>query len=68
MHEKTAQITTIDGLRLDFVDCWGLVRSSNTTPNLIARFEAIDLVSLSRVKKIFKDYLLAIDASLIIPF
>ena len=68
VHEKTAQITTIDGLRLDFVDCWGLVRSSNTTPNLIARFEAIDLVSLSRVKKIFKDYLLAIDASLIIPF
>ncbi|MGD0465085.1 MAG: phosphomannomutase/phosphoglucomutase [Gammaproteobacteria bacterium] len=68
VHEKAAQITTVDGLRLDFADCWGLVRSSNTTPNLIARFEAVDLVSLDKIKKIFKSYLLAIDASLSIPF
>ncbi len=68
VQEKTAKITTIDGLRLDFPDCWGLVRMSNTTPNLIARFEASNIVSLDRVKKIFKDYLLAIDANLVIPF
>ena len=68
VHETTAQINTIDGLRLDFADCWGLVRSSNTTPNLIARFEAVDLVSLDKIKRIFKNYLLAIDASLSIPF
>ena len=68
VNEKSAQITTIDGLRLDFADCWGLVRSSNTTPNLIARFEAIDLVSLDKIKRKFKNYLLAIDASLLIPF
>jgi len=68
VQEKTAKITLIDGLRLDFADCWGLVRMSNTTPNLIARFEAINLSSLNKVKKIFKDYLLAIDANLVIPF
>lgn len=68
VHEKMAKITTVDGLRLDFTDCWGLVRMSNTTPNLIARFEAVDLASLNKVKKIFKEYLLAIDANLVIPF
>lgn len=68
VNEKMAKISTVDGLRLDFVDCWGLVRMSNTTPNLIARFEAIDLTSLNKVKKIFKDYLLAIDANLVVPF
>ena len=31
---------TIDGLRVNFVDGWGLLRASNTTPKLVLRFEA----------------------------
>lgn len=68
VKEDTAKVTTIDGLRLDFSDCWGLVRMSNTTPNLIARFEANNSSSFNKVKQIFKKYLLAIDANLLIPF
>lgn len=68
VNEKNAKITTIDGLRLDFQDCWGLIRMSNTTPNLIARFEGINTSALSKIQKIFKDYLLTIDANLALPF
>ena len=52
-----AQITTIDGLRVDFSDGWGLVRSSNTTPCLVLRFEADDEVALERIKTAFRDLL-----------
>lgn len=31
---------TIDGLRIEFADGWGLVRASNTEPKLVLRFEA----------------------------
>ena len=35
-----ARLSTIDGLRVDFPDGWGLVRASNTTPVLVMRFDA----------------------------
>ena len=35
-----ARIITIDGLRVEFANGWGLLRASNTTPCLVARFEA----------------------------
>ena len=35
-----ATINTLDGLRVNFDHGWGLVRASNTTPNLTLRFEA----------------------------
>ncbi len=34
------RIITIDGLRIEFENGWGLVRASNTTPVLVTRFEA----------------------------
>jgi phosphomannomutase / phosphoglucomutase len=68
VKEEHAKITTIDGLRLDFSDSWGILRMSNTTSNLTARFEAVNSSSLAKVKQIFKQYLLNIDASLDIPF
>src|SRR5690606_979722 len=37
-----ARLTTIDGLRADWNDGWGLLRASNTTPVLVLRFEADD--------------------------
>lgn len=66
--QQFPNINTIDGLRLEFDDCWGVVRTSNTTPNLIARFEANSIVNLEKIKKIFKDALLAVDSSLLVPF
>lgn len=63
-----AQMTTIDGLRVDFEDGWGLVRASNTTPHLILRFEANDQAGLDRIKAVFRELLLAQDSTLELPF
>ena len=59
---------TIDGLRVDFPDGWGLVRASNTTPSLVARFEGRDEEALERVKEQFRKHLQAVDGSLELPF
>ena len=63
-----AKITTIDGLRADFVDGWGLVRASNTTPVLVIRFDADSEAALQRIKDAFKQQLLAIYDQLKLPF
>lgn len=55
-----ARISTIDGLRADFSDGWGLVRASNTTPVLVLRFEANDEVALERIKAVFREQLLQV--------
>jgi phosphomannomutase/phosphoglucomutase len=50
-------LTTIDGIRLDYEDCWGLVRPSNTTPCLVLRFEAETEVSLKRIREEYREWL-----------
>ena len=66
--EAAVQIATIDGVRADFPDGWGLVRPSNTTPTLIFRFEADNLAALNRIQAQFRQQLLAIDKQLKLPF
>jgi phosphomannomutase/phosphoglucomutase len=72
MQEKArfsdAKITTIDGVRADFADGWGLVRASNTTPVLVLRFDADSEAALQRIKGVFKQQMLAIDSKLNLPF
>jgi len=63
-----ANITTIDGIRADFEDGWGLIRSSNTTPSLIIRFEADNTEALERIQDEFRRAILTVDASLSLPF
>jgi len=63
-----ATITTIDGLRADFADGFGLVRPSNTTPCLVLRFEGDNEASLQRIQRAFKEQLLKIDETLQVPF
>jgi phosphomannomutase/phosphoglucomutase len=63
-----ARISTIDGVRADFADGWGLVRCSNTTPNLVLRFDAADVKSLNRIQALFREQMLAVDPSLALPF
>lgn len=52
-----ARLTTIDGLRADWEDGWGLVRASNTTPILVLRFEADNKEVLARIKDDFRAHL-----------
>ena len=52
-----ATIITIDGVRVDYENCWGLVRASNTTPCLVLRFEANDNKSLNEIKTKFAEWL-----------
>ncbi|OUS27309.1 hypothetical protein A9Q99_14950 [Gammaproteobacteria bacterium 45_16_T64] len=61
-------IVTLDGLRVDFSDSWGLLRASNTTPNLIARFEADSAESLANIQALFKEQLLQVQPNLALPF
>lgn len=52
-----ARLTTIDGLRADWEDGWGLVRASNTTPILVLRFEADNKEALTRIQDEFRAHL-----------
>jgi phosphomannomutase/phosphoglucomutase len=54
---EDATLTTIDGLRVDFEDGWGLVRASNTEPALTLRFEADSDESLDDIKGAFRELL-----------
>jgi phosphomannomutase/phosphoglucomutase len=63
-----AELMTIDGLRVNFADGWGLVRPSNTTPCLVLRFEANTDSVLERIKNVFRENLLAIKPDLVLPF
>ena len=63
-----ATLITIDGLRADWPDGWGLVRASNTTPVLVLRFEADDATALRRIQQVFRKQLLAVDFTLKMPF
>jgi len=65
---EDAKISTIDGLRADWPDGWGLVRCSNTTPSLVLRFDADDEAALARIQQAFREQLLAVDPDLALPF
>ncbi len=67
LFEGTEKIT-IDGLRVNFKDGWGLVRPSNTTPCLVLRFEAETESALLRIQSAFRELLLSIKSDLVLPF
>ncbi len=52
-----ANISTIDGIRVEYTDGWGLCRASNTTPVLVLRFEAETEDALERIKVVFREQL-----------
>lgn len=56
-----AEVITIDGIRVEFRDGWGLVRASNTSPNLTIRFEADDETAMQRIQHVFREQIQAID-------
>jgi len=54
------EIITIDGLRVDYKDGFGLIRSSNTTPVLVMRFEGHTAAALHRIETDFMAALRAV--------
>lgn len=67
-HFPDANITSIDGIRADFADGWGLIRCSNTTPCLVMRFDADNEEVLEAIKEEFREQIMAVDDSLKLPF
>jgi phosphomannomutase / phosphoglucomutase len=65
---EAEQISTIDGLRVDFKHGWGLIRPSNTTPCLVLRFEADNEANLKEIQQQFRLQMLAVDSHLQLPF
>jgi len=65
---ENANIITIDGIRVNYTNGWGLIRPSNTTPCLVLRFEANDEKTLKEIQDTFRQQLLAVDSSLDLPF
>ena len=61
-------IITIDGLRVEYADGFGLMRASNTTPVIVLRFEADDEAGLKRIQDDFRRVLLKANTSLQLPF
>ena len=65
---QNGNITSIDGIRVDYSKGWGLVRASNTSPALTLRFEAESEEALTIIQQIFKRELLKVDATLALKF
>ncbi len=63
-----ARLSTIDGVRADWPDGWGLVRASNTTPVLVLRFDGDTAAALQRIQQAFRAQLLALKPDLALPF
>ncbi len=62
------EVITIDGLRVEYADGFGLARASNTTPVLVLRFEADNDVALERIQADFRRVLLAAKPDAVLPF
>ncbi|MCY0387578.1 phosphomannomutase/phosphoglucomutase [Robbsia sp. Bb-Pol-6] len=72
--QKNAQFTgaddvvTIDGMRVEYPDGFGLARSSNTTPVVVLRFEADNEAALTRIQEDFRRVILAEKPDAKLPF
>jgi phosphomannomutase / phosphoglucomutase len=66
--EGARDIITIDGLRVEYADGFGLARPSNTTPIIVLRFEADNADALSRIQQDFRKVLLAVKPGATLPF
>jgi phosphomannomutase/phosphoglucomutase len=62
------QVVTIDGLRVEYADGFGLARSSNTTPVVVMRFEGESAEALARIQQEFKRVILAAKPDAALPF
>ncbi|MFV8818854.1 phosphomannomutase/phosphoglucomutase [Haliea sp. E17] len=61
-------VNTLDGIRVDFPEGWGLLRASNTSAALTARFEARGEQELESIMSEFREQIALVDPSLDIKF
>ncbi|MDR3394381.1 MAG: phosphomannomutase/phosphoglucomutase [Parasulfuritortus sp.] len=66
--EGALEVITLDGLRVEYKDGFGLMRPSNTTPVIVLRFEADDAKALARIQDDFRRVLLAAAPHANLPF
>jgi phosphomannomutase/phosphoglucomutase len=66
--EGAREIITIDGLRVEYADGFGLARPSNTTPVVVLRFEADNQAALERIQSDFRRVLNTARPGLALPF
>jgi phosphomannomutase/phosphoglucomutase len=66
--ETAREVITIDGVRVEYADGFGLARPSNTTPVVVLRFEADSPDALKRIQQDFRRALLAVKPDAQLPF
>ncbi|ABE50188.1 phosphomannomutase/phosphoglucomutase [Methylobacillus flagellatus] len=66
--EGANEVITIDGLRVEYSDGFGLMRPSNTTPVIVLRFEADNAEALKRIQEQFRSVILAAAPNAKLPF
>jgi len=65
---RAERIVTIDGVRAEYVDGFGLARASNTTPVIVLRFEADSDAALARIQDEFRAALQPLKPGAPLPF
>lgn len=66
--EGAKEVITIDGLRVEYADGFGLARASNTTPVIVLRFEAENDAALTRIQNDFRRVLQAAKPEVALPY
>ncbi len=62
------EVNTIDGLRAEFDQGWGLIRASNTRSGLVFRFEADDQGALDKIQDLYRRMMELAAPNLNLPF
>ena len=62
------RVVTVDGVRVEYADGFGLARASNTTPNIVMRFEADNAAALERIKREFRTALQPLKPDAPLPY
>lgn len=62
------EVITMDGLRVEYADGFGLARASNTTPVIVLRFEADNDAAIKRIQADFRAALNQVKPGVTLPF
>jgi phosphomannomutase/phosphoglucomutase len=65
---RAERVLTIDGVRVEYADGFGLARASNTTPVIVIRFEADNHAALERIKRDFRAVLQPLKPNAPLPY
>jgi phosphomannomutase/phosphoglucomutase len=66
--DSAREVITIDGVRVEYADGFGLARPSNTTPVVVLRFEADNDAALARIQSDFRQAILRVKPDAKLPF